>query len=327
MKIILRSCVALVGLTFTPALGQGSADMPAYAFAKPGVTTEEAAGSDAMIEAIRGEIRAKYGDKVDAGDVVALKALAADDRTIQVGAKENGPIRFSSDEFSAPSPKGDAKKDQTDPERIVAGMSPEQIRAVMMMAQAMSGAQSPDQAQEAGSQSRTVTVGNGQNMLIQDWVAGLDGNGDYYIENSAIPGSRVMLHPGDVVGALGPVRDMRVSGGQTQVTFASGDMIVGDSPNVKNALPGDDLSGEIIVSGAAPAAPALSIPASSDQAEDVDQATVAAPADATLPEDPQHSMKGKTMSDSTLAPTRSARPMAKPSRAGEISPVHQNKSS
>lgn len=327
MKILLRSCVALVGLAFSPALGQGAADMPAYAFAKPVSSPEASSGSDAMIQTIRGEIRAKYGDKIDAGDMVALRALAADDRTVPTDAKDDGPIRFSSDEFSAPPPKSGAKNAPENPEQIVAGMSADQIRAVMMMAQAMSDGQMTYPSQGTSSQARTVTVGNGQNMLIQDWVSGLDGNGDYYIENTSIPGSRVMLHPGDVVGALGPVRDMRVSGGQTQVTFASGDMIVGDAPNAKNALPGDDLSGEIIVSGAAPAAPASSSPASPDQAEGVDQATAAAAAGATLPEDPQHSMKGKTMSDSTLAPVRSARPMARPSRAGEIAPVHQKKSS
>lgn len=324
MKLVHLTLAALVAAS--PAVAD---DMPGYAFVKPTTAPSVDPSSDAMTEALRAQIRSKYGDQIEAGDLIALRALAAADESAPLGAKTEGPIRFSSDRFTRPEPAAapSAKSAPQDAAAIVAGMSPAQIRAVMAMAQAMAEADAPA-APATSSKPRTVSVGTGQNMLIEDWIAGVDASGTYYIENTRIPGSRVPLRTGSVVGALGKVRDMRVSGGQTQVTFASGDMIVGDAPDA-GSVPGDNLSGEIIVSGAAPAPIARmstkSTPASPDQAAGAkNSASAVSDAAAT---DPQTSTKAKTMSDSKLAPTRSRRPLHKPPHEGEPGRATSQKSS
>ena len=119
------------------------------------------------------------------------------------------------------------------------------------------------QAAMNAQQPQTVDVGDGRNMYLAEWSAGIDADGLPFIANERIPGSQINVAVGAIFGEFGRVTAIDADGGDVTVTFESGDEISSperaDMPPEVPALtagdlvPGDDLSGEIIVSKAAPA--------------------------------------------------------------------------
>ena len=302
----------LLGGTFMLVLGvtasiaqADTAGAPGYAFMTAPGKASASGDADAMTQAIREQIRAKYGSKILHDDIKALRALADGKVDASKGVASDGmehAVKFSSDSFKA----NPGAATENDARAIVAGMSPEQIRAVMEMAQALSGLNEGSQVnRDAPTHEKVVSVGNGMSSVIRDWISGIDENGQFYIENIKIPGSRVLMKKGDIVGSLGPVADLRISGGQTQITFASGNMILGDVP-ASSPVPGDDLSGEIIVSNPAPEDPAP------NPAPETVRKTH--PKTIGVKNDPKEDLKAKAplASGSKFAPTISPRPHEKP---------------
>lgn len=150
-----------------------------------------------------------------------------------------------------------------------AGQMAGPVSGIPTMAAHDLNAMSPEQlvkvAMASAPQRREITVGDGQDMYLSIWKASQNDEG-FFILNENLPGSRIPVAIGDIVGEFGRVTEVAIDPyrGAT-VSFESGDMIAErDAPRLDdgipalgddleaNLIPGDDLSGEIIVSGAPP---------------------------------------------------------------------------
>ncbi|MFG6083438.1 hypothetical protein ACEUZ9_004698 [Paracoccus litorisediminis] len=135
-------------------------------------------------------------------------------------------------------------------------------------------------AMESAPKPREVNVGNGEDMYLSSWTAGQDAEGNFYLVNANLPGSQIGVAPGDIVGEFGRVTDVRIDATRGPlVAFETGDIIAERNPHQisdgipalsEDLVPGDDLSGEIIVSEAAPGAPGATATAQAEKEKSKD---------------------------------------------------------
>lgn len=280
-----------------------------YFFSPPLYAQDEAALSSAgeklFLDALTNEIDARYQD--EEADLSRLSALISGDYMKDYTSTVSRAVQFSNSSFSAerhqPAPDQvlDAYHPQVQPGsaattdlaglalspegiRAMAMMTPDQIKAIAVMAELSKNpnAQISDLLAAAGvdqPQGPVLNVGDGQNLGLVGWFAGLDESGRFFIENDGYSGSSVEVHEGAVVGHLGRVVTTSINGDGVYIEFETGDIIrskptlraqigpgipvLGDLTNVGDALdigpveapaaaPVAIASGEISVSDPAP---------------------------------------------------------------------------
>lgn len=99
------------------------------------------------------------------------------------------------------------------------------------------------------------------NILLRGWNIVMRQNGETYLFRDDSPGSGIQLEEGLVIGALGPVSDIRRIGREVHVSFGNGSTISGIAESMMPGIPPlpsltalDAAPGEIMLSGPPPVA-------------------------------------------------------------------------
>jgi len=210
----------------------------------PVLKTETPAEVEELLSGIRAEIGSRYSD-VDIGHEESeerLNALLSGDYMSDYLKPGPGPVQFSNGKFKAEDGYGEAPAQSGDslselanfaitPEgiRAMASMTPDQITAIAAMAELARNpnARIDQLLSAAGEEHRDtiIDVGDGRNLALSNWYAGMDEDGSVYIVNDQLPGSRVDLALGQIVGQFGRVVDIRAEGHDVAVAFETGDVV------------------------------------------------------------------------------------------------------
>lgn len=130
------------------------------------------------------------------------------------------------------------------------GMSAEQIQAVALLMAAMQDpaalhraagldVRSP-QVDQRPQQAREVTLdatNGGASVLLAGWSVAMRSDGSTRLFRDDSPGSEIPLEAGMVIGALGPVTDIRRIGSEVYVSFENGDSLSGPADAMAAGIP------------------------------------------------------------------------------------------
>lgn len=130
------------------------------------------------------------------------------------------------------------------------GLTDENVRTLVMlatamnnpevMAQVLGGMRPQAPVQGYNPDIRDVVMDasqQGASMLLRGWEVSMRPDGSTRLFQPSSPGSEITLEPGLVIGALGPVVDIRRIGQEVYVTFENGDSISGDVEPMLTGVP------------------------------------------------------------------------------------------
>lgn len=133
---------------------------------------------------------------------------------------------------------------------LLQGLTLEQIQMMAIVLASLhdpAGARYPVQAGQAGNgghgqalSGREVTLdatNGGASILLSGWDVAMLHDGTTELFQVESPGSRITLEPGLVIGALGPVVDIRRIGNEVHVHFGNGDSISGRAETMPAGIP------------------------------------------------------------------------------------------
>ena len=205
-------------------------------------------------ERMRDIIASKLAETLDMGgsddlDMQRLLELARAAEDSAAGDGDASRIADAAyDPLAATAPERDAER-VADANPLL-GMSPEQIQAVALLMAAMQDPaalhraagldlRSP-QLDQRPQQAREVTLdatNGGASVLLAGWSVAMRPDGSTRLFRDDSPGSEIPLETGMVIGALGPVTDIRRIGGEVYVSFENGDSLSGPATAMSAGIP------------------------------------------------------------------------------------------